>query len=106
MNNTHEFAITCSEVGQATQTTHKTKPGPPSHAVIQTIAEIEDTDPTLIEPLYTAIDLDVLDQLFQRPHQSKSQSRVAVSFSYKRYHMRVTRASTVTDHEDSTHLPP
>lgn len=52
---------------------------PVSQAVVATVAELTDRDPTAMDPLYDWIDPDALDDLFERP---SSRATVCVSFRY------------------------
>ena len=59
-----------------------------NEAVVQTIATLENVDPTEIEPLYDSIDPDALEALIERG--SRHQSETAVEFDYSGYRVRVS----------------
>ena len=96
--NRQRFTVTCEKVGSPHDTTTKTKTGPPSYAVIQTIAEIRDTGPEHLERLYSVFDPDALDTLFQRTDQDESHRPVAIAFRYEGYDVTINPAGMPTVH--------
>jgi len=54
---------------------------PPSLVVISAVADATDNDPTEIEPLYSTIDPDALDSLFQTSPAGPRRTGGRVSFS-------------------------
>lgn len=62
-----------------------------SQLVVETVAEAEGVDPLALPPLYSEIDPDALDTLFQPRLQSTSGLPVwEVQFSYHGYTVRIT----------------
>jgi hypothetical protein len=57
---------------------------PPSLVVISTVADATDNDPTEIEPLYSVIDPDALDSLFQTSPAGPLRPGGQVSFCLER----------------------
>lgn len=67
-----------------------------SQLVVETVADAEDVDPLGLPPLYSEIDPDALDALFQPQLQPASDPPVGeVQFSYHGYTVRVTAAGKV-----------
>lgn len=67
----------------------------PSEGVIKTIANLEDCDPTALNPpLFAAIDPDILDQVYQ-PAAGGERSSIQITFEYNGYEVTV-REGTVT----------
>lgn len=91
MNSRQKFTVTCEKNSFPAPTIRKTKPGPASYAIITTIGEVSDTGLEDIEPLYSFIDPDALDQFF-RSLQDEQQRGVEVSLSYNRYDVTITQA--------------
>lgn len=54
----------------------------PSTAVIETVAEARNRDPTELEPLYEAVDSDALDALVRSDGRSTAAGAVTVSFEF------------------------
>ena len=78
--------------GSSNHTIRKTEAGPASYAVTNTLAEIKETEPEYLEPLYSVLDPDALDRLFQNTDQDESYLGVVVSFSYEGHEMTITPA--------------
>lgn len=74
----------------------------PSRAVIRTVADAEGVDPTELAPLYTVIDPDKLDTLFQPKATSPGEGTTVgeVRFSYEGYEVRVTASGRVRIEDD------
>lgn len=92
MNTKQSFTVTCEKPGSPNSTISKTETGPASHAVINALAEIKETEQEDLEPLYSVIDPDALDRLFQNLNQDESRLR-AVSFSYESHDVTITPAT-------------
>lgn len=67
-----------------------------SCAVIDAVAEAEGVDPTEIPPLYTAVDPEALDSLFQSPHAGGAAGVGRVQFAYYGYDVTVSADGQVT----------
>jgi hypothetical protein len=93
MSSSQKFTVTYETSGSSHDTIRKTETGLPSYAVSETIAEIKETELQSLKPLYSAIDPDALDQLFQRAGQDESQQSVVISFSYEGYDVTVHSSS-------------
>lgn len=64
--------------------------GPPSRAVVQAVADADDSDPVDLPPLYRVLDPDALDAIFRdRPDGS-------VTFEYNGYTVTVRGTAEVT----------
>lgn len=61
----------CSEIAPQTYTSKFIREcdQPPSICVVEAVAEVIETDPTDLRPLYEVIDPDALDKIFESPHQ-------------------------------------
>ena len=70
----------------------------PSHLVVDAVAEAEGVDPTDLDPLFTAIDPDALDALFdpQLKVGGVADADASVQFQYSGYRVRVSAAGRVT----------
>lgn len=53
-----------------------------SETVVSAVAEVTDTDPLSLEPLYTTIDPDALNALLERDQRRFDRSLTRVEFSY------------------------
>lgn len=72
------------------------EPKQSSQLVIETVADAEGVDPIALQPLYSTIDPDALDALFQPQLRPASDPSVGeVQFSYHGYTVRVTAAGRV-----------
>lgn len=68
-----------------------------SRAVVDAVAGAEDVDPTDLTPLYTAIDPDALESVFQSgPGDAGGSVGGEIRFSYQGYEVRVTAAGEVS----------
>lgn len=83
------FTVTYETNGSSHDTIRKIETGLPSVVVTETIAELKDTEIEYMEPLYSVIDPDALDQLIQRASQEESHQSVAVSFVYEGYRVMI-----------------
>lgn len=67
-----------------------------SEAVVDAVAAAEDADPTDLTPLYTAIDPDALEALFQsRLPGPNGRAGGEIRFSYHGYVVRVSSSGEV-----------
>lgn len=70
----------------------------PSTAVIEMVAETRNRDPTILEPLYGAVNTDALDALIQSDGQSTAAGTVAVSFEFADQQVTVHSSGDVVVH--------
>lgn len=62
-----------------------------SSAVVEAVAEAERVDPVELTPLYTAVDPDALEALFQTQYQGREGPvHGEIRFTYQGYEVRVT----------------
>lgn len=102
MSTKQAFRVTCKKKDSSNRAVRKTEPGPPSYAVIKTVAEIKDTEPESLEPLYSIIDPDALDQLFQQTNHDKSSFESGISFSYEGYDVTIKPVGEPTTNVENT----
>lgn len=55
---------------------------PISETVVSVVAEATDTDPLSLEPIFTAVDPDALDALFEQDQTGLDRSPNRVEFTY------------------------
>lgn len=75
-----------------------------SATVVRAVANVTNTPPTELDPLYESIDVDALDQLFDGPNGDSWQDTSWVSFRYHDCTVEVYATGTirVTLDEDAT----
>jgi hypothetical protein len=82
-------AGTTPEVGDADgdpETVVYTRSGdePPSHSVVEAVAEVTNTDPTQLRPLYEVIDTDALDDLITGDFKRiQTPDELRIAFQYE-----------------------
>lgn len=89
MSSRQEFTVTYETNGSSHDTIRKIETGLPSVVVTETIAELKDTGIECLEPLYSVIDPDALDQLIQRSGQEESHQSVSISFVFEGYRVTI-----------------
>ena len=90
------------ELGTYT-TTYDLPERPPSSAVVEAILEIEGLDPDRLAPLYTAVDPDALDSIFDDTRR-ENPGTSHLSFRYEGYLVRIHGDGTIqlTPEDDSS----
>lgn len=53
----------------------------PSEAVVQAVADLTGTDPLVLEPLYHAIDPDVLDGVFRQGPEGGVEAEITIEYN-------------------------
>lgn len=81
------------------KTYHFTCDTPPSECVVDAVAWAEDLPRSELDPLYEAIDPDVLDELFD------SEGSITLSFTYEGYEVNVDGNGHLTLKETPEHVP-
>lgn len=77
----------------------------PSEAVIESVAELEGTDPIDLDPLSHAIDPAAMDRLFDPATAAGQPPQASIEFRYLGYHVSV-RANGEGDIFDGQHASP
>lgn len=67
----------------------------PSLGVVETIAEMQSSDPTTQDPLYDAVDPDALNGLF-RHSQRDEDAELNISFTYAGYDVTISAVTEAT----------
>jgi len=67
----------------------------PATAVVETVADALDRDPTALDPLHDAVDTDALNRVVE-PNQSNTPGSLRVSFSYHDFFVVVRQTGRVT----------
>lgn len=75
---------------------------PASEAVITAVATATGNDPQELSPLYSIIDPDALDALFDAPDPSASKQPLTVTFEYADCRVSATAQGTVSVEPDWT----
>ncbi|ELZ01161.1 hypothetical protein C482_08181 [Natrialba chahannaoensis JCM 10990] len=65
----------------------------PAVQIAEIVAELENTEPTRLPPMYDCVD-GMLDNLFSQPPSPEAQ--MAVDFSYKSYRITIEQDATAT----------
>lgn len=68
---------------------------PPSHRVVERVADEVGTEPTQLEPLYSSIDPDALDTLFADSTGATGSGVVELTFRYAGYRIVVAQDRSV-----------
>ena len=84
-------SLTCDAAASATDHNDSL-----SRAVIEAVADEEEVEPTDIPPLYTAIDPEALDSLFQSPDAGEVTMVGQARFTYHGYEVSVSADGQVT----------
>lgn len=71
-----------------------------SERIVREVAEVRGCEPTSLEPLYTAIDPDALDRLFDMDRSGVDRSHGRVVFTYCGCEVSVADDGTVQVSED------
>lgn len=96
MSAKQKFTVTCEKSDSPNYTISNTETGPASYAVINALAEIKETELADLKPLYSVIDPDALDRLFQHTNKDDSHLYTEVSFSYEGHDVTITPVATTT----------
>lgn len=98
MSDEHDFSSTSAgdEHGRTFRAEYDWTTISPSTAIVESVAEAKNSDPTALESLYDWIDTDAIDALFERPSGDPSDPPLSVSFDYTGYTVTVERNGTVT----------
>lgn len=65
-------------------------------AVISTVATVAETDPMDLEPLYSAVDPDALNALFESPATDASRDDIRVTFAFHGHEVTVYSSGVIT----------
>lgn len=68
---------------------------PPSHRVVERVADEMGTEPTQLEPLFSSIDPDALDKLFDDRTGAADRGVVELTFRYAGYRIVVAQDRSV-----------
>lgn len=68
---------------------------PPSHRVVERVADEVGAEPTQLEPLYSSIDPDALDKLFADSTGTTDSGVVELTFTYAGYRIVVAQDRSV-----------
>jgi hypothetical protein len=68
----------------------------PSETVISKVAELEDTDPPDLTPLYNSIDPEALDMIFESVQNGPDRTNGSIQFSHEGYDIVVEADGTVS----------
>ena len=81
MSTKQKYTVTCEKSNSPNHTISNTETGPASYAVINALAEIKETEQADLKPLYSVIDPDALDRLFQHTNKDDSPLDTECSFN-------------------------
>lgn len=92
MASTRELTLDLNDRTDGVRTRRAVARTDPAFGVVETVAEIENTEPTGMEPLYDSVDPDALNGLFRRS-RGTADTGIEVSFTYAGYDVTLSSAS-------------